>query len=96
MNVKVGSQTSGYQMMASNSKLHSWETYGEDTTALQDSSTFTTLGLVEQLNVTRDSSDYLWCTTRLVYLLIFNKCSYLHFDIGFTLWVNMLPFLLPI
>lgn len=83
MIVKVGTQTLGYQMAATNSKFHSWETYGEDTTALEDSSTFTPPGLVEQLNVTRDSSDYLWYTTRLVFPLLsnlVNKCSYPHFD----------------
>lgn len=50
-------------MSAMNSKLHSWETYGEDTTSLEESSTFSAPGLLEQMNVTRDSSDYLWYTT---------------------------------
>ncbi|KAH6770173.1 beta-galactosidase 3 [Perilla frutescens var. hirtella] len=60
---KVGTQTSRYQMLATNSQLRSWETYGEDTVALEDRSTFTTSGLLEQMNVTRDTSDYLWYTT---------------------------------
>ncbi|KAI3464903.1 hypothetical protein Pfo_021566 [Paulownia fortunei] len=60
---KVGTQTSQIQMLPANSQLHSWETYGEDTTSLEDSSTFTAIGLLEQINVTRDSSDYLWYIT---------------------------------
>ncbi|KAG6428174.1 hypothetical protein SASPL_112424 [Salvia splendens] len=51
---KVGAQTSRYQMV---------ETYREDTTALEDGSAFTAPALVKQLNITRDSSDYLWYTT---------------------------------
>ncbi|KAG6431219.1 hypothetical protein SASPL_109296 [Salvia splendens] len=60
---KVGAQTSRYQMVETNSQLQSWETYREDTAALEDGSAFTAPALVEQLNVTRDSSDYLWYTT---------------------------------
>lgn len=61
--VKVGTQTLRYKMSATNSKLHSWETYREDTTSLEESSTCSAPGLLEQMNVTRDSSDYLWYTT---------------------------------
>ncbi|KAG8377849.1 hypothetical protein BUALT_Bualt08G0076300 [Buddleja alternifolia] len=60
---KVGTQTSQIQMQPANSQLHSWETYGEDINSLEDSPTFTASGLLEQLNVTRDSSDYLWYIT---------------------------------
>ncbi|KAL0360640.1 UNVERIFIED_CONTAM: Beta-galactosidase 3 [Sesamum radiatum] len=60
---KVGTQTSQFQMLPSDSQLHSWETYGEDMTSLEDSSTFAATGLLEQINVTRDSSDYLWYIT---------------------------------
>ncbi|KAK6136549.1 hypothetical protein DH2020_029709 [Rehmannia glutinosa] len=60
---KVGTQTSRIQMLPANPQLHSWETYGEDTTLIEDSSTFTAIGLLEQINVTRDNSDYLWYTT---------------------------------
>ncbi|KAK6115296.1 hypothetical protein DH2020_007565 [Rehmannia glutinosa] len=35
----------------------------KDTTLIEESSTFTAIGLLEQINVTRDNSDYLWYTT---------------------------------
>ncbi|WOH04301.1 hypothetical protein DCAR_0623710 [Daucus carota subsp. sativus] len=60
---KVKSQTSWRQMLPTNSFLHSWQTYGEDIMSLSQSSTFTVTGLLEQLNVTRDNSDYLWYMT---------------------------------
>uniref|UniRef100_A0ACD5WVU8 Uncharacterized protein n=1 Tax=Avena sativa TaxID=4498 RepID=A0ACD5WVU8_AVESA len=40
----------------------SWQSYSEDTNSL-DSSAFTKDGLVEQLGMTWDKSDYLWYTT---------------------------------
>lgn len=51
-------------MLPVNADMLSWESYNEDTTSLDDSSTFTALGLLEQINVTRDASDYLWYITR--------------------------------
>ncbi|KAK4490301.1 hypothetical protein RD792_000968 [Penstemon davidsonii] len=60
---KVGTQTSQIQMLPSNSQFQSWETYNEDISSLEDSPTFQAIGLFEQLNVTRDSSDYLWYIT---------------------------------
>ncbi|GFP95157.1 beta-galactosidase 3 [Phtheirospermum japonicum] len=60
---KVGTQTSKIQMLAANPQLWSWETYNEDTTSVEDSSAFAAIGLLEQINVTRDTSDYLWYTT---------------------------------
>ncbi|KAK2971493.1 hypothetical protein RJ640_020899 [Escallonia rubra] len=60
---KVGTQTSRTQMLPTNSQLHSWEIYDEDMTSLGDSSTLTAIGLLEQINVTRDNSDYLWYIT---------------------------------
>ncbi|KAL6574391.1 Beta-galactosidase 3 [Orobanche hederae] len=60
---KVGTQTRQIQMLPANPQLKSWETYGEDTTSPGDSSAFSAIGLLEQINVTRDSSDYLWYTT---------------------------------
>ncbi|KAL3640919.1 hypothetical protein CASFOL_015887 [Castilleja foliolosa] len=59
----IGTQTSKNQMLAANPQLWSWETYKEDTTSVDDSSSFATIGLLEQISVTRDSSDYLWYTT---------------------------------
>ncbi|KAE8659879.1 Beta-galactosidase 5 [Hibiscus syriacus] len=41
----------------------SWEAYDEDISSLGESSTTTAPGLLDQINVTRDKSDYLWYTT---------------------------------
>ncbi|KAL7155366.1 hypothetical protein ABFS83_03G070300 [Erythranthe nasuta] len=60
---KVGAQTSHVEMLAANSQFYSWETYNEDTTSSDDSSAFTANGLLEQISVTRDTSDYLWYIT---------------------------------
>ncbi|KAL1569514.1 Beta-galactosidase 3 [Salvia divinorum] len=60
---KVGVQTSRLDMLPSNNKMSSWETYNEDLNPSDDGSTFSAVGLLEQINVTRDASDYLWCTT---------------------------------
>ncbi|KAM7517217.1 hypothetical protein LguiA_006800 [Lonicera macranthoides] len=70
---KVGSQTSRVKMLPSNSVLYSWETYDEDISSLGDDSTFTVNGLLEQINVTRDNSDYLWYITRRQ-ILTFSNC----------------------
>ncbi|CAL0322371.1 unnamed protein product [Lupinus luteus] len=59
--VRVG--MSQIQMLPSNSKALSWETYNEDISSLEESSKITASGLIEQLNATRDSSDYLWYIT---------------------------------
>ncbi|KAF8405296.1 hypothetical protein HHK36_010198 [Tetracentron sinense] len=59
----VGVQTSQMQMLASNSELLSWETYDEEISSLDDNSMITAVGLLEQINVTRDTSDYLWYMT---------------------------------
>ncbi|KAL8114034.1 hypothetical protein AgCh_021068 [Apium graveolens] len=61
---KVGVQTSKMEMLPSNIDINSWETYNEDISSMEDSYAFTTSGLLEQINVTRDASDYLWCITR--------------------------------
>ncbi|KAH9608236.1 hypothetical protein KSS87_015268 [Heliosperma pusillum] len=42
------------------------KTYDEDLYSLEDSPTMTVNGLLEQVNVTRDSSDYLWYMTSVV------------------------------
>ncbi|KAA8537575.1 hypothetical protein F0562_027183 [Nyssa sinensis] len=60
---KVGTQTTQVQMLPTNSELPLWETYDEDVSSLEDSSTMTAVGLLEQINVTRDNSDYLWYIT---------------------------------
>ncbi|KNA14541.1 hypothetical protein SOVF_106370 [Spinacia oleracea] len=62
---KVGEQTSHMEMLPSNTEIFSWESYNEDVSALDDgsSSTVTAVGLLEQINMTRDSTDYLWYKT---------------------------------
>lgn len=62
--MKVGAQTSQTQMSSTGTNLLSWETYDEDLSSLEESSTITATGLLEQMNVTRDTSDYLWYITR--------------------------------
>ncbi|KAE8659884.1 Beta-galactosidase 5 [Hibiscus syriacus] len=59
----VGVKTSRIQMLPTNSKMLSWEAYDEDISSLGESSTTTAPGLLDQINVTRDKSDYLWYTT---------------------------------
>ncbi|MED6118383.1 Beta-galactosidase 3 [Stylosanthes scabra] len=44
-------------------KSLSWETYDEDLSSLAEGSRMSSPGLLEQLNVTRDTSDYLWYIT---------------------------------
>ncbi|KAL6993497.1 Beta-galactosidase 3 [Sarracenia purpurea var. burkii] len=61
---KVGVQTSQMEMLPSNAAMYSWETFNEDVSSLDDRSTFTSHGLMEQINITRDTSDYLWYITR--------------------------------
>lgn len=41
---------------------YEWASYSEESNAL-DSGSFTTTGLLEQVNMTRDSTDYLWYST---------------------------------
>ncbi|KAI4327674.1 hypothetical protein L6164_020103 [Bauhinia variegata] len=62
---KVGVQTSQMQMLPTNNQMFSWESFDEDTStlSLDDSATITAPGLLEQINVTRDTSDYLWYIT---------------------------------
>ncbi|XVF63778.1 hypothetical protein PTKIN_Ptkin09bG0114700 [Pterospermum kingtungense] len=60
---RVGVKPSQIQMLPTNSKMFSWETYDEDISSLGESTRITAPGLLEQMNVTRDTSDYLWYTT---------------------------------
>ncbi|KAG1334098.1 Beta-galactosidase 5 [Cocos nucifera] len=60
---KVGVQTSQMQMFPVDSQSLMWETYDEDVASFDDNSLITTTGLLEQINVTRDASDYLWYIT---------------------------------
>ncbi|QHO19058.1 hypothetical protein HN51_061725 [Arachis hypogaea] len=61
---KVGVQTSQMQMLPTSTHMFSWESFDEDPSTLDDSgSTITAPALLDQLNVTRDASDYLWYMT---------------------------------
>ncbi|XP_061374609.1 beta-galactosidase 1 isoform X1 [Gastrolobium bilobum] len=63
---RVGSQRA--QMKMTRIPIHgglSWEAFNEETTSTDDSS-FTVTGLLEQINTTRDLSDYLWYSTDVV------------------------------
>ncbi|CAL0308723.1 unnamed protein product [Lupinus luteus] len=63
---RVGSQSA--QMKMTRVPIHgglSWSAFNEETTSTDDSS-FTVTGLLEQLNTTRDLSDYLWYSTDVV------------------------------
>ncbi|KAF3785153.1 Beta-galactosidase 5 [Nymphaea thermarum] len=55
---KVGVQTSKTQMSLGSSRSLSWETYDENINSYEDNS-ITRVGLLEQINVTRDTTDYL-------------------------------------
>nr|CAB3501920.1 unnamed protein product [Digitaria exilis] len=59
----VGVQTSQMQMWADGASSMMWERYDEEVDSLAAAPLLTTTGLLEQLNVTRDSSDYLWYIT---------------------------------
>ncbi|XP_058777815.1 beta-galactosidase 3 [Vicia villosa] len=59
---KVGVQTSEMQMLPTNTRMFSWESFDEDTSS-SSTNTITASGLLEQINVTRDISDYLWYIT---------------------------------
>lgn len=61
---QVEAQTDQMSFLPTNVKSFSWETYNEDISSIDDESLMSYNGLLEQLNVTRDTSDYLWYTTR--------------------------------
>ncbi|KAE8677090.1 Beta-galactosidase 5 [Hibiscus syriacus] len=50
-------------MVPTSSKMFSWETCDESISSLGESSRLTANELLEQMNVTRDTSDYLWYAT---------------------------------
>ncbi|KAK1439178.1 hypothetical protein QVD17_04993 [Tagetes erecta] len=60
-NVEV--QSTKMEMLPSDSNMLSWEMFTEDLTLSDESTAFTATGLLEQINITRDTSDYLWYTT---------------------------------
>ena len=59
--VKIGAQSSQMKMTPV-SKDFEWTSYNEEA-ASRGANSFTMVGLVEQVNTTRDNTDYLWYTT---------------------------------
>ncbi|XP_051150207.1 beta-galactosidase-like [Andrographis paniculata] len=58
----VQSKSSSAKMVPVIDRLN-WQSYGEETPSADDRDTLVMEGLWEQINVTRDSSDYLWYLT---------------------------------
>lgn len=78
--LQVGSQTSVIEMIpadlqpsvkAPNKDLKGlqWDVFTEKA-GIWDDADFTKNGLVDHINSTRDTTDYLWYTTRLVYSIL--------------------------
>ncbi|XP_050232309.1 beta-galactosidase 3-like isoform X2 [Mercurialis annua] len=83
---KVEIEASKVQMLATETKFVSWEALSEDITSVDDDKIGTVAALLDQLNLTRDSSDYLWYTTG---VHISSSESFLHGGGNFpTLTVN--------
>ncbi|EYU42595.1 hypothetical protein ABFS82_14G116100 [Erythranthe guttata] len=59
----VRSKTTLPQMLPTNARMLSWETFNEDISSNDVDAKITVVGLLEQLNVTRDATDYLWYMT---------------------------------
>ncbi|EPS69033.1 beta-galactosidase, partial [Genlisea aurea] len=60
----VGAKTSWPQMVPiSNAPVFSWENFNEEVSEAEGDVKFSVFGLLDQLNVTRDASDYLWYMT---------------------------------
>ncbi|CAI9773576.1 unnamed protein product [Fraxinus pennsylvanica] len=57
---RIGSQSA--QMKMTPVRGFSWQSYNEETASYEDNS-FTAAGLLEQINTTRDMTDYLWYST---------------------------------
>ncbi|KAL3632917.1 hypothetical protein CASFOL_025901 [Castilleja foliolosa] len=58
---RIGAQ-SAQMKMTHVRRGFNWQSYNEDTASEEDNS-FTMVGLLEQINTTRDNTDYLWYTT---------------------------------
>ncbi|CAI9753764.1 unnamed protein product [Fraxinus pennsylvanica] len=59
---RVGAQSAQMKMTPVGSEF-SWQSYNEETAPSYEDNSFTTIGLLEQINTTRDQTDYLWYTT---------------------------------
>ncbi|XP_076914228.1 beta-galactosidase 3-like [Bidens hawaiensis] len=63
---QVGSKTSVVSWLPTNVNKLDWQTFSEDVSSVDSDSKMTVFGLLDQLSVTRDASDYLWYSTSLV------------------------------
>ncbi|KAF8406894.1 hypothetical protein HHK36_006015 [Tetracentron sinense] len=59
---RVGAQSAQMKMVPVSREGFSWQSYNEETASYDDNS-IVMVGLMEQINTTRDSSDYLWYST---------------------------------
>ncbi|XP_071723049.1 beta-galactosidase-like isoform X2 [Rutidosis leptorrhynchoides] len=59
---RLGAQSAVRYMMPSGSEFD-WQSYNEETASADDTDASTMFGLWEQINVTRDATDYLWYMT---------------------------------
>ncbi|KAI8553539.1 hypothetical protein RHMOL_Rhmol05G0024000 [Rhododendron molle] len=57
---RVSSQSSQMKMTPASSGAFSWQSYSDEAVSADDSDTYAANGLLEQIKVTRDASDYLW------------------------------------
>ncbi|KAL4013236.1 hypothetical protein IC575_025398 [Cucumis melo] len=60
---QVQVQTNQLSFLPTRDESFSWETYSENISSIEDDSSMSYDGLLEQLNITKDTSDYLWYTT---------------------------------
>ncbi|XP_022015297.1 beta-galactosidase 5 [Helianthus annuus] len=63
---QVGSKTSLVNWLPTNVNRLAWQTFSEDVSTVDAESKMTVSGLLDQLSVTRDASDYLWYSTSVV------------------------------
>lgn len=61
---QVEVQKNQMSFLPANAELSSWESFTENISLIEDDPLMSYNGLLEQLNITRDTSDYLWYTTR--------------------------------
>lgn len=60
--MQLGAQSS-QKKMTPVGRAFSWQSYNEETASADDDDTTTMDGLWEQVNVTKDATDYLWYMT---------------------------------
>ncbi|CAI9294733.1 unnamed protein product [Lactuca saligna] len=63
---QIGSKTSLVNMLPTHVNRLPWQTFSEDVSSVDIGSKMIVSGLLDQLSVTRDASDYLWYSTSVV------------------------------